>query len=418
MYRTRLIKLAGMLSLMLAFVVGIGAQRLVSSSSNGTVTPDIGTKALEKHFKDIETPKFTENINLYKLVYTSVDEFGKPIELSGLVAMPVSGAPKGLVVYMHGTLWDRNNSPSRMTSKTKSAAHFFELAAFATGGYAIAFPDYIGLGDSKRLHPYPLNMVNGQSGVDIISAARQLAVNLNYKLSDRLFVTGYSEGGGTAMGLTKLLEDKNDPAFRVERSAPMSGPYDLTGATRDYLIEEAKGKDLIARAYLLGYAVKYFKDQYGVNADEYFTKTMSRAVNLAFKDGRSDTDILVRLALVSTLTGSTRSVEKLLSKRFIESLETLDRKDPVIREMVKNNAFDWTPKTEMLLQNLKGDNIVTPINTYNALRAMRANGVGKDKLRHIEIVNEKLDHGSVAVFTTLNARKFFDGGFDAVPEAR
>lgn len=400
------------------FVVSGDAQRLVSSTSNGVVTPAIGRKAIEKHFKDIVTPEFTENIRLQKIVYTSIDENGRPINLSGLVAMPASGATKGLIVYMHGTLWNRKASPSRMTAKTTTAAYFFELAAFATGGYAIAFPDYIGLGDNMQVHPYPLNIVNGQSGVDIIPAARQLARNMNYRLSDKLFVTGYSEGGGTAMGLTKLLQDKNDPAFRVERSAPMSGPYDLTGATRDYLVEEAKGTELIARAYLLGYCVKYFKDKYGVNVDDYFTKSMSRAVNTAFKDGRSDKDILLRLALVSTLTGSARSVEKLLTKRFINALETLDRSDPLIRELAKNNVFDWRPRTEMLLQNLKSDNIVSPVNTYNTIRAMRANGIGPNRLRHIEIVNDKLDHGTVATYTTLNARRFFDEGFAGVPDAK
>lgn len=397
---------------------GVSAQRLVSFSKNAVLTADVANARVEKHLKDVGLPRFDSDVDLYKITYTSTDEDGKSVNLTGLAALPRSGAPKGLVVYMHGTQWNRKDSPSRFKAKDDSAPFYLELAAFATGGYAMVMPDYIGLGDNKRRHPYPLNLVNAQSGVDIIDAVRSLTDRMAYKLGDKLFVTGYSEGGGTAMGLTKLLEEKTDRRYHVTRSAPMSGPYDLTGATRDYLLAEASGKDLIARAFLLGYAVKYFKDQYGVNADEYFSKPMSMAVNTAFKDGRSETDILLRLAVVSTLSGSTRSVEKLLTKRFIEALETLDTSDPVIREMARNNVFDWKPRTEMLLQNLSTDKIVAPENTHNAMKAMRSHGVGRNKLRHIEVVNESLDHGSVAKITTVNARKFFDGGFEAVPDAK
>lgn len=396
----------------------VSAQQLISFSKNAVLKADVANSRVEKHLKDVELPKFEQDIDLYKITYTSTDENGKPVNLTGLAAFPKSGAPKGLVIYMHGTQWNRKESPSRFKAKDDTVSFYLELASFATGGYAMVMPDYIGLGDNKRIHPYPLNLVNAQSGVDIIDAARALTKRMAYDLGDDLFVTGYSEGGGTAMGLTKFLEEKNDPKYHVTRSAPMSGPYDLTGATRDYLLAEASGKDLIARAFLLGYCVKYFKDKYGVNADDYFSKPVAIAVNTAFKDGRSEADILVRLAVVSTISGSTKSVEKLLTQRFIEALETLDTSDPVIRELSKNNVFDWSPRTEMLLQNLSTDKIVAPENTHNAVRAMRERGVGSDRLRHIEVVDESLDHGSVAKITTVNARRFFDGGFAAVPDAK
>lgn len=406
------------LVLVVLFSLDAAAQRLVSFNTNGVLTETVGNQQLDKHFKDVDLPRFDDDVTLYKIVYTSTDEFGRPINLNGLAAFPRSGAPKGLVVYMHGTQWNRKDSPSRFKLKRDDNAFFLELSAFATGGYAMVMPDYIGLGDNKRVHPYPLNLTNAQSGVDIIDATRTMAERLGYKLSDKLFVSGYSEGGGTAMGLTKLLEEKNDPRYRVERSAPMSGPYDLTGATRDYLLAEAKGADLIARAFLLGYCVTYFKKQYGVKADDYFSKPVAMAVNGAFIDGRKETDIVLRLAIIGTLSGSTRSVEKLLTKRFITALETLDTSDPVIRELSRNNVFDWRPRTEMLVQNLATDKIVAPENTHNAIAAMRRRGASAATLRHIEIKDESLDHGSVAKFTTINARKFFDGGFNAVRNAQ
>ena len=282
MLRTYLSRFALLSLAILIAASGVSAQRLVSFSKNAVLTADVANARVEKHLKDVGLPRFDSDVDLYKITYTSTDEDGKSVNLTGLAALPRSGAPKGLVVYMHGTQWNRKDSPSRFKAKDDSAPFYLELAAFATGGYAMVMPDYIGLGDNKRRHPYPLNLVNAQSGVDIIDAVRSLIDRMAYKLGDKLFVTGYSEGGGTAMGLTKLLEEKTDRKYHVTRSAPMSGPYDHTGA-HAVSAGRGSGKDLIA-SFLLSLR-EIFKDQYGVNADEYFSKPM--AVNTAFKDGEA-----------------------------------------------------------------------------------------------------------------------------------
>lgn len=368
-------------------------------------------------FSSFPFPKADRSVQLKKVSYTTTDARGKREAVTGLLVLPDGGARKGLVVYMHGTSWDYRNAPSRLL--THKEMTYPEVFAFAAAGYAVVAPDYIGLGDSKPTHPYPLNIVNGRSGVDIIKPVRAYARRSQYALGKDLYVTGYSEGGGTAMGMVKLLEESGDPEFRVTKAAPASGPYDLTGVTRDYLLEDVKeGPDIVARAYLLGYTISYFKDAFGVKTSDYFTKGMATTVNINFKRGKSDKSIGIALIIVGAITGGTKSRDALMTERFITALERTDMRDPVLREMNKNNVYDWSPRTPMLIINLSTDRVVDPRNAHKAVETMRRRGVGRNTMRHLEIVNSELDHGSVVPEATYNVLRFFEGGFEAVPGAR
>jgi len=401
------------------FVAVLAAVLAVTAAAQNKIT-NLGTYSaaeidsrVVKSLPGFEFPKARNAADLKKVSYTTTDANGKREQVSGLLVMPKGGAPKGLVVYMHGTTWDYKNAPSQVTKQKDIVLG--EVFAFAAAGYAVAAPDYIGLGDSKPTHPYPLNIVNGRSGVDIVKPVREYTRNRSYELGERLFVTGYSEGGGTAMGMVKLLEDAGETVYRA---APCSGPYDLTGVTRDFLLADVKGEDVVIRAFLLGYSISYFKDAFGVKTSDYFTKRLSTTVNMNFKRGKSDKSIGIALVVMGAIGGGTKSRDNLLTPRFIKALEDVDMNDPVLREMSRNNVYDWKPKTEMLIQSLATDKVVDPRNAVVAMDAMRRNGVKRRTLRHLEVNNEKLDHGSFAIEATYNTLRFFEDGFDAVPTAR
>ena len=397
--------------LIISAALAVSAQTKVTAL--GTYSAAEIDSRVEKGLPGFEFPKARDAADLKKVSYTTTDAKGKPEQVSGLLVLPKGGAPKGLVVYMHGTTWDYKNAPSRVTTNKEMVLG--EVFAFAAAGYAVAAPDYIGLGDSKPTHPYPLNIVNGHSGADIVKPVRDHAKRLRYDLGERLFVTGYSEGGGTAMGMIKILEDAGETVYRA---APCSGPYDLTGVTRDFLLADVTGEDVIIRAFLLGYAISYFKDEFGIKTSDYFTKRLSTTVNMNFKRGKSDKSIGIALVVMGAIGGGTKSRDNLLTPRFIKALEDVDMTDPVLREMSRNNVYDWAPKTEMLIQSLATDKVVDPQNAVVAMEHMRRRGVTKRTLRHLEVNNERLDHGSFAIEATYNTLRFFEDGFDAVPAAK
>ena len=92
-------------------------------------------------------------------------------------------------------------------------------------------------------------------------------------------------------------------------------------------------------------------------------------------------------------------------------METLDASDPVIRELQKHDVYDWSPRTKMLLVNVKTDNVVDAANTDKAMDAMRRRGVGANSLRQLVLKDENLTHITGTAPALAQARRFFDSGF-------
>lgn len=394
--------------------VAVG-QQLISSASNGTLAVKTSNDRSAKVFGTYSVPKTTVAIDLHKISYTSTDEDGKPVTLTGLISMPRGGAPKGLVVFCHGTIQDRENSPSFWKGKQNGAEHETATLAFAAGGYAVVMPDYLGLGDHKAVHPYPRNIVNSQSAVDIIAPTRELARQQNYALGTKLYVTGYSEGGGIAMAAMQKLEAMNSAAYHVERAAPASGPYDMSGATRDFmLLQPTAEAGFVVRLYLLSYAAYYLKKKSDIPIANYFKKAMADSIFINYNLNPTDKNLLIRLGLTARLMRSKNSLFNVITPELKTAMETRDAIDPLVAALLKDNVFDWAPRTPMLLINLESDGVVSPQNSANAFNAMRRRGVGANTLRRHIIPNAKLDHITAVPAAMSAARAFFDGGFPAV----
>lgn len=407
-----------MLAAVTLLAAGISAQRLVSNVSNGVLRSNVVGPRLEKVFGG-DLPANSPQIELKKIVYTTIDVKGRSVNVSGLVAWPSGGAPNGLVVFCHGTMQDRRNSPSRWKGKADDSEAETATYAFATGGYAVVIPDYLGLGDHSAAHPYPLNVTNARSARDSIVPARMLAMQTGYKIGSRLFVTGYSEGGGIAMALTKDLESISGSGYKVEKAAPVSGPYDMTGATREFLLKEPTEQlGMGVRLYLLSYATYYFRKEHNIPIRNYFKRAMADSIWVNYNSTVTDENLIKRLMITAILMRPKNSIRNLLTPEFVGRLERLDTSDPLIAELAKNNVYDWSPRTPMLLVNLEGDGVVNPENTTSAMNAMRARGIGRDKLRRYIMRGEGLTHVNAVPNGMAAARKFFDDGFAGVRDAQ
>lgn len=386
-----------------------GGGDFVSSTRTGTMTVAEVNRLIQKSFGNSVSPT-SEALDLYKINYRSKDQNNRAVVLSGLVVLPRGGAPNGLVIFNHGTMFSSEFAPSRFTGKSNASEAELATLAFASGGYAVAMPDYLGIGDHKGAHPYPLGAANSLSAVDIIAPARMLARRQNTEVGSRLFVSGYSEGGAVAMWTVRDLESKSGAIYEVAAAAPMSGPYDLSDATRKWLIASPTDQvEFVTRLYLASFMVHSFHKSNGVKITDYFKPSMAFTIAQAFKGNISDENIIKRLAVAATLMRSKNSLENVLTPRFQKVLETLDTSDPVTREMLKNDAYDWSPRTKMLLINLQSDKIVDPSNTEKAFQTMRRRGVRADTLRRFEIKDKNLNHITAVAPSLAQARKFFDG---------
>ncbi len=397
---------------------GISAQRLVSNVSNGTLRANAVGERVTKVFGS-DLPANSPDIELKKIVYTTIDVKGRSVNVSGLVAWPSGGAPNGLVVFCHGTIQDRRSSPSRWKGKADGSEAETAAYAFATGGYAVVMPDYLGLGDHMAAHPYPMNVTNARSARDSIVPARMLAMQTGYKIGPKLYVTGYSEGGGIAMALLKDLESIGGSGFNVEKAAPASGPYDMNDSTLKFLLQD--GTDQIGmgiRLYLLSYSTYYFRKEHNIPIRNYFKQAMADSIWMNYNTTVTDENLIKRLGLTAVLMRPKNSLKNLLTPEFVQRLERIDTSDPLIAELAKQNVYDWSPRTPMLLINLEGDTVVDQKNTQKTFQTMRARGIGRDQLRRFIIPAGTLTHLTAVPAAMSAARKFFDQGFSGVRDAQ
>ena len=137
------------------------------------------------------------------VLYRSRDVHGRPVAVSGIIALPQQHAPKGgypIVSWAHGTVGCADLcAPSRDT--VESAAHPYNmhpqamLNAFLDKGWAVLMTDYEGLG-TEGLHPYLLGESEAHGILDIVLAARRLYPD---QLSNQMVIVGHSQGGQAAL---------------------------------------------------------------------------------------------------------------------------------------------------------------------------------------------------------------------------
>lgn len=197
-----------------------------------------------------------KDIQLDKISYTTTNSFPATGEttshVSGLVMLPDTNHPKGVVLYYHPTVFDNAGVPSNLDKKNETSLYLNTIyaAIYAANGYIVVAPDYIGQGDDyKNYHPYvlyPKQTIN--TAVDLLNNVSS-NIRKKYSLKDNstlnLFSVGYSEGGAYSIWTAKCLGwrgdcesvDKLDTLYRYRSAAGLSGAYDVSKTTLNFMTD-------------------------------------------------------------------------------------------------------------------------------------------------------------------------------------
>jgi len=208
---------------------------LLSFQKAGTLTP-AELNALNTEHNMSSLVQYT--VDFYSVTYSSIYQ-GSPITLSGLVVVPRVSDSLSLLQYTHGTLIPDKvikngilNAPSEFNGTIPSNNKtYYEVRLFccvaAAHGYIVSAPDYAGLGVSAFVdHPYTINHELAESSVDMLRATKQFIQKQNLLWSSRIFLTGWSEGGGACFATHKAIQTEYPTEFNLVASAPYAGPYD------------------------------------------------------------------------------------------------------------------------------------------------------------------------------------------------
>jgi pimeloyl-ACP methyl ester carboxylesterase len=158
-----------------------------------------GTLIWEHKMSSGQTLKGATN---YRVLYKQVGVHGKLVPVSGLVAIPKGKAPKGgwpVITWAHGTTGIADAcAPSRMPLLSTDVSVPL-LTSWIKAGYAVVRTDYEGLG-TPGVHPYLIGRSEGYGVLDIVRAARELSPSI----SDRVIISGHSQGGHAALWAASL----------------------------------------------------------------------------------------------------------------------------------------------------------------------------------------------------------------------
>lgn len=186
------------------------------------------------------------SVSGYRLDYTTVDVAGKSRIVSGAVLVPETDQPlKGVVLFYHYTILDKNNFPSNFNGDDFQLSHLM-ASTIAADGYIVLMPDYLGFGaDQNNVHPYILYPEeNALSGLYMLKPVESMLMQYSFKQKQNkipLFLSGYSEGGAYSLWAAKIYQDNmgyfEQLGYNLEKTVPILGAYNMSKVTWNYVLK-------------------------------------------------------------------------------------------------------------------------------------------------------------------------------------
>jgi pimeloyl-ACP methyl ester carboxylesterase len=353
----------------------------------GQFTPEMAKLSMAK-MPPLNTLDAKYTLNLYKVTYHTSAPDGQPTFASGFVTMPIATDKKPAIIsYFHGTRVNRNDVPSRNDEK-----NYIYPAVFGShAGYMVVMPDYLGLGDNDLpIHPYVDSKTLASSSIDMLIAAKELAASLNYKISNKLFLAGYSEGGyTTTVTYEELL--KNHKELPVTAVSPGSAPYDYDETMRFVALEP--GPRAAAYFAYFFYSLQTYH-HYWSGLNEIFNQPYETLVPNLLDGYHQTAEIMQALP-----TDPRQLLKPAFFDAFIKGTE--EHTAELRREF---NHYDFTSTSPLLMVGTKGDHDVPYHGAEIAYEVFKS----KSNQVYIKHVSEVLDHLQAFPLVTKAQLEFFD----------
>lgn len=215
----------------------------------------------------------------------------------------------------------------------------------------------MGYGESANFHhPYEHGESLASASYDMLLASREFILSNELGLGDKLFLTGYSEGGYATMALHQYTENKGD--LIVTASAPAAGAYNKSELALDIISSD---QPLPFIPYYL-WVLDTYNWVYGINKPWSYYLNEPYASNIDADDPLSIFEA---------------SLDPNPSNLFTESFknEIASDQDSAFKNALKeNDRFDWKANAKVRLYYGTKDDFVYPLNSTSAYNAMKERG--------------------------------------------
>lgn len=345
---------------------------------------------MKAFFDELHIPRLflgaKAGVSIYEIIYTTMYADSTTVKASGLLYVP-QGEKRQLptLVYNHGTEICRDREFNGRDEQTI-------CLGFATDGYIVLCPDYVGMGKGDRAHLYLNAFTESHASVDMLISVQDLLPQLGATPGKQLFLSGYSQGGHASMATHRLIQNEYGDRFTVTAASPMSGPYDI-----HQTVYSERYKKYTYPGYLMLLLQSYFESH---NAFLKMHEALKAPYNQQIPPLMNGT---WPMEVINDLMPDTafRSV----TDDFLKAFED-DAQSPFRKYLQENNVFDWKPDAPVQLCFCDGDKQVTYKNSVTAFQTMKRNGSDKVELKR---AGKKFDHFNCALFAVMYTKMFFDG---------
>jgi hypothetical protein len=326
------------------------------------------------------------DVDIYEIIYSTCWHDSTCIKASGLYFLPKNAVKPPMLVYHHGTQIEKER-------KVKLGGEIAICMGYATDGYAVLFPDYIGLGKGEKFHLYHHIKTEAYASIDLIRAVRILNAEKGFQMGNHLFATGYSQGGHATMAFQKVVEA--DPElhkeFKITATAPMSGAYDLTGVQEKNMFEP------YSHPGYLPYLLVGFQESYQLyeNLNAVLSSPYDVSILPLFDGNHSMGEVNKAMPKIPKDVFKPEIVEEYLSNENF----------PFKVALRENSTHRWVPKVPMMLCYCEGDEQVNYMNSVVAYKSMKSLGAKHIRLKR---VSKNMNHGTCALYSVLYSKMFFD----------
>jgi len=260
---------------------------LISKITDGTVS--------RRLLRSVFSPRCS--VVVYQLKYGTIGGRGEPTTASAALMIPAGSdaacqSPRPIALYAHGKRNLTFFNIADLSGQTNYEGLIIALA-LAGDGYIVVAPNYAGY-DTSTLDYHPFMNADQQSSdmMDALSAARAALPATNVTYNQKLFLTGYSEGGYVAMATHRAAQAAGIP---VTASAPMSGPYALS-AFADAMFMGQVGRGAVEEILMLVSSYQHAYGNIDSNPTDVFEAKYASAATLL--PGTTGTGTLVAQGLI------------------------------------------------------------------------------------------------------------------------
>ncbi len=228
----------------------------------------------------------------------------------------------------------------------------------------------------------------------MLRASRSFCASNGIGLNGQVFVTGYSQGGHTAMALHRELERYHTNEFTVTASAPMAGPYDMSGVEMSDILSARCPPN----PYYAAYVLMAYQSVYALapSWSNLVVAPYASTIPPLFNGNTISTTINTNMPACNIST--------ILLPAVISSL-TNDPGCPLYQALRDNDLYRWKPVAPMRLYHCSGDQDVLPANSQVAYDSFQAQGATQ-----VQLIDPLpgADHSGCAIPSLEAAKVWFD----------